>query len=66
MKDSGIEWIGEIPESWEIGKISYFYDVTLGKMVDNSNSVQSNYLCAANIKWTGVNTEVEKKMFFSD
>ena len=20
MKDSGVEWIGEIPEEWEIGK----------------------------------------------
>ena len=25
MKDSGIEWIGEIPEDWEIGKISQLY-----------------------------------------
>ena len=67
MKDSGIEWIGEIPSDWNVGKISYFYDVTLGKMVDNTESNEkSNYLCAANVKWTGVNTDVEKKMFFSD
>ena len=67
MKDSGIEWIGEIPEHWNVGKISYFYDITLGKMVDNNSSEeQVNYLCAANIKWSGVNTEVEKKMFFSE
>ncbi len=25
MKDSGIEWIGEIPESWEIGKTKHYY-----------------------------------------
>lgn len=25
MKDSGIEWIGEIPEHWEIGKIGQIY-----------------------------------------
>lgn len=67
MKDSGIEWIGKIPKDWKIGKISYFYDVTLGKMVDNkTDEEQSNYLCAANIKWTGVNTEVEKTMYFTD
>src|SRR5699024_1283106 len=23
MKDSGIEWIGEIPEHWELGKVKY-------------------------------------------
>jgi len=26
MKDSGIEWIGEIPEHWEIKKIGYIFD----------------------------------------
>ena len=24
MKDSGIEWIGEVPEGWEVKKIKYF------------------------------------------
>ena len=24
MKDSGVEWIGEIPEHWEIGKLCFF------------------------------------------
>ena len=23
MKDSGIEWIGEIPEGWEVSKLKY-------------------------------------------
>ena len=23
MKDSGVEWIGEIPEDWEVLKIKY-------------------------------------------
>lgn len=27
MKDSGIEWIGEIPEDWEISKIKYVSDL---------------------------------------
>jgi type I restriction enzyme S subunit len=26
LKDSGIEWIGEIPEHWEIGKVKYVTD----------------------------------------
>lgn len=27
MKQSGIEWIGEIPEEWEIGKIKHIADI---------------------------------------
>ena len=30
MKDSGIEWIGEIPEGWEIAKAKYFIDIYHG------------------------------------
>ena len=30
MKDSGIEWIGEIPEWWEIAKAKYFIDISHG------------------------------------
>lgn len=30
MKDSGIEWIGEIPKDWNIGKIKNFYQVICG------------------------------------
>lgn len=26
MKDSGIEWIGEIPYSWKVSKVKYFFD----------------------------------------
>ena len=28
MKDSGIDWIGEVPEYWEIGRIGLFFFVT--------------------------------------
>ncbi len=31
MKDSGVEWIGEIPENWECVKLKYFYDFEKGK-----------------------------------
>ncbi len=68
-KDSGIAWIGEIPEHWKVAKIKSFYNVILGKMVErnnDSNTGDENYLCAANIKWNGVDTEINKKMYFSD
>lgn len=30
MKDSGIEWIGMIPEHWEVGRMSRFGDAIIG------------------------------------
>ena len=30
MKDSGFEWIGEIPEQWEIGRIKDYCDIKTG------------------------------------
>jgi len=30
MKDSGVEWIGEIPESWEIKKLKHLCEITYG------------------------------------
>ena len=33
MKDSGIEWIGEIPAQWQVSKIKYFFDCLDGKRV---------------------------------
>lgn len=33
MKDSGIEWLGEIPEDWNFSQVKYGYSITLGKML---------------------------------
>lgn len=30
MKDSGVEWIGKIPDSWELRKIKHNFDVVAG------------------------------------
>jgi type I restriction enzyme, S subunit len=34
-KDSGVDWVGEIPEIWEIWKLKHFGNVILGKMLNN-------------------------------
>ena len=34
MKDSGIEWIGEIPEDWTIGRIGSIYTERRQKVSD--------------------------------
>lgn len=64
-----IEWIGEIPEEWKVTNVKRVCEITLGKMVTQHNIIGNNtlenYLCAANIKWNGINTEVSKQMYFS-
>ena len=47
MKDSGIEWIGEIPEGWEVAKLKNIVSIVRGGsprpieayMSDNDNDV---------------------------
>lgn len=34
MKDSGIEWIGELPKDWEITKIGMLYNLRITKVSD--------------------------------
>jgi type I restriction enzyme S subunit len=69
MKPSGIDWIGYIPESWGIGRIQHNYEVILGKMVtpeqESTDQTLENYLCAANIRWNGVDTGINKQMWYS-
>ena len=37
MKDSGIEWIGEIPEHWNLRKLKFSYKFYAGGDIDNSD-----------------------------
>lgn len=32
MKDSGIEWIGEIPDNWDINRFKYIYSIQKAKL----------------------------------
>ena len=36
MKESGIEWIGEIPENWETKKLKFLVDLRTDKTVDKT------------------------------
>lgn len=69
MKDSGVEWIGEIPKDWNLGRIKYYSEITLGKMLQNDpkGNFDTNeyYLCAANIGSFTLNLNSIKKMWFS-
>jgi type I restriction enzyme S subunit len=69
MKDSGVEWLGEIPEHWEIIRLKYLSDVVLGKMltpVDKGGYYFKPYLRAKNLTWLKVDAEDIKEMWFSE
>ena len=61
MKDSGIEWLGEIPEHWEVKKLKYLCNI-----INEKTSEKPNYVLALeNIKsWTGeiIGNPLENKM----
>ena len=68
MKDSGVEWIGEIPEDWEISKVGLFYEILLGKMLQpnsKGNDTLEKYLCATNVGGNKLSFNTVKEMWFS-
>ncbi len=60
MKDSGIEWLGEIPAHWDIPPLYARYSVELGKMLD-AKRFTGNYLLPylrnIDVQWDRVNVE---------
>jgi type I restriction enzyme S subunit len=38
MKDSGVEWLGEVPAHWKIAPLRYLVDVTSGSTPDKANA----------------------------
>jgi type I restriction enzyme S subunit len=69
LKDSGIQWIGMIPEGWSVSRVGLYYDIILGKMLCNeplsSEYSLCDYYCAMNIHFGSI-SKPEKKMWFSN
>src|ERR1035437_4549919 len=58
-KDSGVEWLGEVPEHWTVAALAYRYVVALGKMLDGRQIVGDQlapYLRNVDVQWDRVNT----------
>lgn len=67
MNDSGVEWIGEIPEHWEVSKLGLRFSVQLGKMLDSSRITGDHlrpYLRVADVQWGRINTADLPEMDF--
>jgi len=68
MKDSGVEWLGEIPAHWEVAPVYARYEVALGKMLDAKRVTGESsgpYLRNVDVQWDMVNTEGLPEMDFS-
>ena len=57
-KDSGVEWLGEIPAHWEVAALRYRYEQSLGKMLDTKRITGDHlipYLRNVDVQWDRIN-----------
>lgn len=67
-KDSGVEWLGEIPAHWEVAPVYARYEVALGKMLDAKRVTGKSlglYLRNVDVQWDNVNIEGLPEMDFA-
>ncbi|MGX4733439.1 hypothetical protein [Kitasatospora griseola] len=53
-KESGLDWLGTVPANWRIGAVSYYFEVELGKMLNQERAQGEHlrpYLRVANVQW---------------
>lgn len=59
-KDSGVEWLGRVPEHWAVCKLSFRYSIELGKMLDEKKLTRTSlvpYLRNQDVQWGSINTQ---------
>jgi type I restriction enzyme, S subunit len=67
MKDSGVEWLGEVPAQWAVAALNYRYEVLLGKMLDEkkiSGNHLAPYLRNVDVQWDRININELPQMDF--
>lgn len=69
MKDSGLEWIGEIPQFATVTCARHLYEIILGKMLSptpkGEEDTLESYFCAANVHFSDIDYDNLKTMWFS-
>ena len=67
--NSGIEWLGDIPNHWDVISAKLCYEIQLGKMLqNNAESItdrEVSYLKALHVTWAGVKTDELPTMWAS-
>ncbi len=64
MKDSGVEWIGEIPEGWDVSKIKYQADINKYTLSENTDEdLEIKYIDISSVNSKGEVVNIEKYYF---
>ena len=65
LKDSGVEWLGEVPAHWSVIALRHRYSQCLGKMLDSKRIKGDHslpYLRNSDIQWDRINIDDLPKM----
>ena len=60
LKPSRVEWLGDVPEHWEVAAVRHRYLQCLGKMLDSKRITGLNslpYLRNIDVQWDRINTK---------
>jgi type I restriction enzyme S subunit len=60
LKPSGVEWLGEVPEHWEVVALRHRYSQVLGKMLDSKRITGSHslpYLRNTDVQWDRIQVD---------
>jgi type I restriction enzyme S subunit len=58
LKPSGIPWLGDVPEGWDVAALRHRYDQCLGKMLDTKRITGAHllpYLRNTDVQWERIN-----------
>lgn len=68
-KDSGVQWLGEIPGHWGHVALSKISEIILGKMLQGETKKGTDmlfpYICAKDVHFDGIDVSDLKTMYFS-
>jgi type I restriction enzyme S subunit len=60
LKPSRVEWLGAVPEHWDVSALRHHYKQCLGKMLDTKRITGAHlvpYLRNTDVQWERINTE---------
>jgi len=69
MRDSGVEWLGDVPAHWDVAPVYARYEIELGKMLDEKRVTgegSGRYVRNVNVQWDRVAIDELPQMDFSD
>jgi type I restriction enzyme S subunit len=68
LQETELPWLDHIPDHWTLGKVGWYYDIQLGKMLDEkqiSGDHLAPYLRNQDVQWWDINTDDLPKMDFT-